>query len=111
MRQVCGHCAQPVSVSAADALQLGRWAAGATLRRGVGCVHCHGSGYRGRQAVAELLVFDDALRDLVAARAPMSAIRQAARDAGMAPLRDAALAAVAAGRTTLEEFDRVVADA
>jgi len=111
MRQVCGQCAQPVQASAAENTLLGRWADGATLRRGAGCAHCHGSGYRGRQAVVELLVFDDALRDRVAARAPMSAIRQAARDAGMAPLRDAALAAVAAGRTTLEEFDRVVADA
>jgi type II secretory ATPase GspE/PulE/Tfp pilus assembly ATPase PilB-like protein len=38
----------------------------------------------------------------------MSAIKQAARAAGLQPLHAAALAAVRAGRTTLEEVDRVV---
>jgi general secretion pathway protein E len=110
MRQVCPQCAQPVAASAAELQRLGAHAHGATLRRGAGCPHCRGTGYRGRQAVAELLVFDDTLRDLVAERAPMSAIRRAAAQAGMAPLREAALAAVAAGATTLDEFDRVIAD-
>jgi general secretion pathway protein E len=58
--------------------------------------------------VAELLRLDDGLRDLIAARAPMSDIKQAARERGMQPLREAALAAVRQGRTTLEELERVV---
>ena len=77
---------------------------------GSGCQDCRGTGYRGRRAVAELLLLDDRLRDLIVARAPLSQIKQAARDAGMAPLREAALAAVAAGWTTAEELDRVTAD-
>ena len=111
MRQLCGHCAQPLPPSAAQQALLGPLAAQARPLQAVGCPQCHGSGYRGRQAVLELLVFDDALRDLVAARAPMSEIRRAAREAGMATLRDAALQAVAEGRTSFDEFDRVIADA
>jgi general secretion pathway protein E len=61
--------------------------------------------------VAELLLFDDALRDLVAARAPMSQIKSAARERGMQSLRAAALDAVRQGWTTFEELERVTVDA
>ncbi len=78
---------------------------------GKGCPHCRGSGYRGRRAVAELLLLDDELRDLIAGRAPMSRIRQAAHARGMQPLRAAAERAVHDGWTTAEELDRVTVDA
>jgi general secretion pathway protein E len=111
MRQVCAHCAEPVPASAAERALLDDGSGAAPqLRRGRGCAHCHGTGYRGRQAVAELLRLDDGLRDLIAARATMSDIKRAARERGLQPLREAALAAVRSGRTTLEELDRVVVD-
>ncbi len=95
LRMLCEHCAV-------------RTPSG--LRRAVGCEHCRGSGYRGRRAVAELLRLDDELRDLIAERAPMLRIKQAARERGMRPLRDAALQAVAEGWTSAEEAERVAAD-
>ena len=111
MRQVCAHCAEPVPPSQADRARLDDGGgAPLALRVGRSCTHCHGSGYRGRSAVTELLRLDDGLRDLIAARAPMSEIKRAARTSGLLPLRDAALAAVRAGHTTLEELDRVVVD-
>jgi general secretion pathway protein E len=60
--------------------------------------------------VAELLKLDDALRDLIAARAPMSQIKEAARARGMKPLRSMVLAAVCRGETTFEELERVTLD-
>jgi general secretion pathway protein E len=115
LRQVCGQCAEAVAPTAAEQALLGNGEGDGDdhgqplqLRRGRGCPHCHGSGYRGRQAVAELLRLDDGLRDLIAARAPLSDIKQAARARGMQTLHGAALAAVRQGRTTLEEVDRVV---
>jgi general secretion pathway protein E len=111
VRKVCARCAEPVEAPPAASSLLQAHAAGAlSLRHGKGCSHCHGTGYRGRLALAELLRLDDGLRDLIAARAPMSEIKQAARARGMAPLRHAALAAVARGDTTLEEADRVTSD-
>lgn len=111
MRQVCARCAEPVPPSQADRARLDDGSgAPLALRVGRSCTHCHGSGYRGRSAVTELLRLDDGLRDLIAARAPMSEIKRAARTSGLLPLRDAALAAVRAGHTTLEELDRVVVD-
>ena len=53
------------------------------LYRPTGCAHCSGTGYKGRRAVAELLKLDDGLRDLIAARAPMSEIKAAAKARGM----------------------------
>jgi general secretion pathway protein E len=79
--------------------------------RGRGCTACHGSGYRGRRAIAELVRLDDGLRDLIAARAPREQLKRALRERGVQSLRDAALAARDAGWTSDEEVARVTADA
>ncbi len=109
LRQVCSHCAQPVKASAEQRRLVGDGPM--QLLAGAGCAHCRGTGYRGRRAVAELLLLDDELRDLIAARTPMSRVKQAARERGMQSLRVAALEAVRQGWTTFEELDRVTVDA
>ena len=112
MRRLCEHCAVPAEPTAAQVAQTESLAPGPwQMRRAIGCAHCRHTGYRGRLAVAEVLVLDDELRDLIAARAPMQRIKQAARDRGMQPLRGAALALVRSGGSTFEELQRVVADA
>ena len=77
---------------------------------GSGCEHCRGTGYRGRRAVAELLDLDDQLRELIVQRAPPVALKTAARERGLLPLREAALQGVNEGWTTREEVDRVTLD-
>jgi general secretion pathway protein E len=74
---------------------------------GKGCADCRGTGFKGRRAIGELLVLNDELRELITARAPARKLKEAARAAGTVPLRDAALALVEAGETTLEEINRV----
>jgi general secretion pathway protein E len=110
VRVVCSHCTEPDPVDLADRSPAERavlGGAGARLMHGRGCGHCRGSGYRGRRAIAEILVFDDALRELIAARAPMTAVKRAARERGMQTMRQAGLALVAQGLTTVAELDRV----
>lgn len=80
---------------------------GWTFRRGMGCAQCRGSGYRGRRAIAEKLPLTDGIRDLIAGQAPMSQIKAAAAAVGVRSLRQAALALVARGDSTLEEINRV----
>jgi general secretion pathway protein E len=75
--------------------------------QGKGCGECRGTGFKGRRAIGELLVLNDELRELIAARAPARKLKEAARAAGTVPLRDAAMALVQAGETTLEEINRV----
>jgi general secretion pathway protein E len=75
--------------------------------KGKGCPDCRGTGFKGRKGIGELLVMNDELRELIVARAPARALKEAARAAGSIPLRETALALVDAGETTLEEINRV----
>jgi len=79
------------------------------FRAGRGCGHCLGTGYKGRKAVAEVLVLDDELRDMITNREPVSRIKESVRAKGGRFLRDAALDMARAGETSLEEVNRVVA--
>ncbi len=108
MRKLCMHCAQPCQPLASDlrAAQLPLDAKGRFMRA-VGCTHCRGTGYRGRQAIAEILLMDDTLRDLIVARAPLTQVKAHARASGTRLLREAALAAVLRGESTIDELNRV----
>ncbi|RTL32738.1 MAG: type II/IV secretion system protein [Burkholderiales bacterium] len=108
VRLTCQHCAQPFTPDAATLARHG--VVKGHFLTGEGCGHCRGTGYKGRRAVAELLKLDDGLRDLIAARAPMSEIKAAAKARGMKSLREMALAAVCRGDTTFEELERVTLD-
>jgi general secretion pathway protein E len=110
MRIVCPECStvhEPTSEELENVGITRESAAGMRLRRGRGCGHCRGTGYKGRHAIGELLRMNDELRELIVGRAPIRVIKEAARASGTTFLRDAALALAAAGKTTLEEVDRV----
>ncbi|PHV13526.1 GspE/PulE family protein [Chitinimonas sp. BJB300] len=110
VRRNCPHCTAPSQPSAEllaashirpDMLKHFNFQAG------TGCARCRNSGYLGRIAIAEVLRLNDQLRELILRRAPMSELKQAARQYGTRPLREVALAAVARGETTLQEINRV----
>ena len=77
------------------------------FRVGKGCGQCRGSGYRGRNAIAEMLVLNDEIRELIIAREPIRRIKEAAKRSGTRFLREAALDMVRAGQTSLQEANRV----
>lgn len=108
VRTVCPHCAEPVTPTAAElaALVLPREAAIGGLRRGFGCGACRATGYLGRRVIAEILVFDESLRALVAECAPLAEIKAEARRRGLQSLRESAMQLARAGLTTLEEVVR-----
>jgi general secretion pathway protein E/type IV pilus assembly protein PilB len=74
----------------------------------VGCPRCAHSGYRGRQAVLEILPIDAELDALIGQGAPLDALRRHAQLQGFSPLADAARALALSGRTSLDEALRVV---
>jgi len=112
LRVVCPHCARrrkpPRELILASGLDPDALD-GFRFREGRGCGHCRGSGYRGRRAVAEILVLDEEVRELVAQRQSVRAIRQAAQARGTRLLREAAIDLVRQGVTTLQEVNRVTA--
>ena len=74
---------------------------------GNGCGQCRGTGFKGRKAISEMLNLNDEIRELIVGREPIRKIKDAARRNGTRFLREAALALVANGETTLQEINRV----
>jgi general secretion pathway protein E len=108
IRRLCPACRQPYAPDPGllDRPEL-RVLGGANLYRAVGCDACAGTGYYGRTAIGELLVFDERLARLVLGQADLAAIAAEACAAGMLDLRGDGLAKVAAGETSLDEVLRV----
>lgn len=71
--------------------------------RGAGCNRCRNTGYTGRIAIHELLVVDDALREVINAKATLQLVTEHAKRSGMIPLRYDGLLKVKEGLTTIEE--------
>ncbi|HUQ46280.1 MAG TPA: GspE/PulE family protein [Gemmatimonadaceae bacterium] len=74
-----------------------------------GCADCDGTGYRGRLAIAEILVASPEFERRVAAGAPTEAIAESARLAGCATLWESGMSLVQRRQTTIEELRRVAA--
>ena len=79
-----------------------------TLYHPVGCPACRGTGFRGRRAIAELLVPQRAIDRLIFEGADDAAIERAAVGDGMRPIFDSGLLAVLEGDTTIEEVVRCI---
>ena len=74
---------------------------------GKGCADCRGTGFKGRRAIGECLVLDDELREMIASRSPVRAIKEAARARGTRLLRESAEEMVRQGLTSQVEIDRI----
>jgi general secretion pathway protein E len=110
VRLTCPHCAEPVTPSEQTLKESGLVpgeVSGYRFQAGRGCGHCRGTGYRGRKAIAEMLLLSDEIRELIGGRASIRQVKEATARAGMRNLRQVALELVASGQTTLEEINRV----
>lgn len=111
LRTLCTHCAEPYSPPSSVLEYWGLDHDGETdYRRSVGCHHCMHSGYRGRTGVYELLIVDDAVREMIADSRSAEEIAGAAISAGnLRTLKQHAAEKIAGGVTTFEEAMSVVA--
>ncbi len=75
---------------------------------GEGCEQCGFIGYRGRTAIYEILVVNDAIRELILERASAIQIKKKAKEMGFKTLLDAGIKKVEQGITTPEEVMRVI---
>lgn len=111
IRKVCQACKEsyPLSDSMLDSLGLRRGKEPILVYRGKGCKKCFNIGYSGRVAIAEVLGFSPAVKELVLKKAQEYEIKAVARKEGMQTLRENGLAKVLEGATSLEEILRVTA--
>lgn len=75
---------------------------------GTGCGACGNTGYRGRIAISEVLVADEAIRDAILHRASATEIKKIAIQNGMRTMLDDGEEKVKMGETTIEEVLRVI---
>jgi type IV pilus assembly protein PilB len=102
VRKLCPQCREPAQESAATLRAAGLDADQPTYAAR-GCDACHGIGYRGRIGIHEVMPISAALGELIVAKQGARAIARQARAEGIATLRDAALARVRDGTTSLAE--------
>lgn len=126
VRRVCSNCRIPYTPSAEE---LARYGLSASQTAGVTfykantltldeiteakaknievCPQCHGSGYKGRCGVYEVMRVTENLQTLINQEAPTERIKEVAVEEGMKTLLAYSLDLVRQGATTLEEVERV----
>jgi type II secretory ATPase GspE/PulE/Tfp pilus assembly ATPase PilB-like protein len=110
VRLICSSCKRSVNATRDQLLASGldpKRYLDFTFHEGKGCIDCNGTGYTGRTAIAELLDMSDRIREMILDKRPAADIKRAAKEEGMTFLREAALAKVFAGKTTLHEINKV----
>lgn len=80
---------------------------GLKVYRGKGCESCKFTGYKGRTAIYEILVVNDAIRELILKKSSSEDIKRKALTFGMKTLRQDGFLKMKAGITTPEEILRV----
>ena len=114
VRRLCPQCktAEPAPSALIERFGLERLAMGKAItiyhHHSTGCPECRGTGFRGRRAIAELLVPNRAIDQLIFDGADDAAIERAAVEEGMRPIFDSGMLAVIEGDTTIEEVVRCI---
>ena len=109
VRTICSKCKVGYTPTEEQMMELGlrpEEVGGREFYRGEGCDHCHGSGYKGRMGIFEIMVMNDDLRDMVMNNASTAQIRDLAKRRGMRTLRESGLRAIYDGQTTIDEVIR-----
>jgi type IV pilus assembly protein PilB len=112
VRKICQHCKEPFEPSdeMKEFLSL-RGFADITTYKGKGCDRCRQTGYAGRLGIFELMLMDDAMRDIVTRNPDVNQLRQMAREKGLVSLREDGFRKVIKGQTTVDEILRVTESA
>ncbi|MGH9535305.1 MAG: type IV-A pilus assembly ATPase PilB [Terriglobales bacterium] len=109
VRRICTQCPQPQEVPLRELLDLGyaaEEAKGVRVFKGAGCSVCNNTGYKGRLGLYEVMVVDEAIRELILVGASAVELKKKAIERGMVTLRRSGLIKAAQGLTTIEEVLR-----
>ncbi|MCX7661431.1 MAG: type II/IV secretion system protein, partial [Candidatus Omnitrophica bacterium] len=73
------------------------------IYRAKGCSKCNQIGYKGRTCIAEVMLVDRQIRELIGQHVSYSQLREKARQLGILSLYESGLKKVEEGVTSLEE--------
>jgi general secretion pathway protein E len=108
VRRLCPDCQRMMDTSPLEQMVYERETGEKRVKfpYGTGCKTCSYTGYRGRVGVFEILTLSDALKNLVANRAPSSEMRNLAIKEGMTTMMNDGMQKVKMGITTPTEVLR-----
>lgn len=116
VRRLCPACSRPHAASdhltarLCEEMPALRSQDAPDLRQPVGCEQCQSTGFRGQLSIAEIVIVDDGVRNLILQRTPAAEIERLARTKGFISMYEDGLAKVWHGLTTIEEVLRVTHD-
>ncbi len=107
VRVLCKECREAYTPTAEALAEIGlKSKEEVQVFRAVGCGQCHHTGYRGRVGIFELMLVDDAVRNLVTQNIDAKTIKRTAIQRGMNTLRADGARKVLDGVTSIEEVLR-----
>ncbi len=110
VRRVCDECKTGYIPDEESLQNIGitpEMHAGKKIYRAEGCQGCLSTGYKGRTGIFELMVLDDAMKNLILKTSDSNTIKRRAVRQGMTSLRQDGASKVLNGMTTAEEVLRV----
>ena len=110
VRKICEHCREAETPDPALLHRMGPLFSQTSITafKGKGCERCHGSGYKGRIGLYEVLLLNDKMRHLIASDATIMDMTNYAKEIGTSPLIEDGRDKVNQGMTTVEELLRVL---
>ncbi|QUH20670.1 GspE/PulE family protein [Alkaliphilus sp. B6464] len=106
IKKICPYCRESYHSTSVDKKILDI-EENVLLHRGKGCNVCNYTGYKGRQAVQEIMRVDEAIRALIDERSSIDKIRKKALENGMTSLKENCKQLIFQGITTVEELARI----
>ncbi|MBA3813091.1 MAG: type II/IV secretion system protein [Alphaproteobacteria bacterium] len=103
IRKLCPHCKQERDMTPHEAVLLKR-PCSQTLFMAKGCLSCRGTGYRGRLAIAEILVFDQELEERLMTTSSKLSLKALVKKKGFVSMVEDARYRALRGDTTIEEI-------
>lgn len=105
-RKLCVHCKESITLAPATMSEV-NLPNDKTYFKAVGCKECDFTGYKGRQAIGELFIIDDHVKEMMKDGFNDYQVRESMKKSGMATIADKLRAMLIEGETSYEEAVRV----
>ena len=105
-RKLCVHCKDEARLSPVAMKEVGL-SSDKTYFKSVGCKECGFTGYKGRQAIGELFILDDAVKEMMKDGFNDHQVRESMKKSGMKTIADKLRDMIILGETSYEEAIRV----
>ncbi len=105
-RKLCVHCKEETTLAPATMEEV-NLPENTIYYKAAGCKECDFTGYKGRQAIGELFIIDDTVKEMMKDGFNDHQVRESMKKHGMITIADKLKAMLVAGETSYEEAIRV----